>query len=53
MVTPICGQIKNVIGIMRYITNMIQNNINTTLSNVPFQNKLSIETENIIILNLN
>ena len=34
MVTPICGQIKNVIGIMRYITNIIQNNINTLYLNV-------------------
>ena len=42
MMTPNCGQIKNVIGMMIYITNMSQNII------VRFQKKF-LKTKNIII----
>ena len=46
MMTPNCGQIKNVIGMMIYITNMSQNIIKTL--NVRFQKKF-LKTKNIII----
>ena len=38
MMTPNCGQIKNVIGMMIYITNMSQNIIKSTISKEIFEN---------------